>query len=796
MFQNYFKIAWRSLVKNRASSFINIGGLAVGMSVAMLIGLWIYDELSFNKQFQNYDRIAQVMKNSTYEGALNTDGSEPIPLGIELRSSYENDFNYVVMSLGNTPHIIGFAEKEFTQSGNFMGPDAPEMLTLKMLYGNRGGLKDPNSIILSESLSKKIFGAADPMYKIISIDNKLVVKVTGVYEDFPNNSDFKEVSFIAPFDLWLSSIQNGKILQDDWNSEFIGIYVQINPNADFEKVSASIENVIANHISRGKAGQKTTLFLHPMSKWHLYSKFENGVNATSDELKFVWFYAIIGVFVLLLACINFMNLSSARSAKRAKEVGIRKVIGPIRRQLIGQFLSESLLVATAAFLIAIILVQLTLPWFNAVTDRTIPFPLTNPIFWLMSTTFIILTGLLAGSYPAFYLSSFKPVKVLSGTFKAGRFAAIPRKILVVFQFTVSIALIIGTIIVYRQIQFAKNRPIGYSLEGLLQIQMESPDLQGKSDVLRNELENTGVVTQIGRSQSPLTDIWNTKNGFDWNGTNRDTSAYFGTIRVSYEYGKTIGWQIVEGRDFSKEFADDSAGFVINQAAAKLMGLKKPIGHIVSAGGNQPIYFKILGVVKDMVIRSPYKLAFPTIYYLGKGEWLFVKLKPNVSADYALPKIKAAFKKLFPASLFSYKFADENYEAKFTAEEHISKLASFFCVPAILISFLGLFGLASFVAEQRTKKIGVRKVLGATVLNIWKMMSKDFVMLVIVSSIIAMPAAYLFMHNWLQNYQYRTEISWWIFGSSGIGALLITLLTVSYQAVKAALANPVKTLRTE
>jgi putative ABC transport system permease protein len=799
MLRNYFKIALRNLNRNKVFSFINIGGLAVGMAVAILIGLWIYDELSYNKYHQNYDRIAQVKAHVNYSGTVYTIASQSMPLGTQLRSSFRNDFKYVVLSTGTEQHILSSEDKKFNESGKYMQPEAPEMLTLKMLRGNRSGLQELNSILLSESLAKKLFGATEPMDQKVNIDNKSDMKVTGVYEDLPYNSEFKDLAFIAPLDFYLSSNVWARNKQNDWNNIWLNIYTQINPNTDFQIVSARIKDLMLSHVNREYDYSKPVLFLHPMNKWHLYSKFENGVNVTSEQLQFVWFYGTIGVFVLLLACINFMNLSTARSEKRAKEVGIRKAIGSVRSQLISQFFSESFLVAILSFLLSLILVQLTLPWFNEVADKKINLLWANALFWLAGIAFTIFTGLLAGSYPALYLSSFNPAKVLKGPFRVGRFASIPRKVLVVLQFTVSITLIIGTIIVYRQIQFAKNRPAGYSQNDLVQIQMSSPDFQGKYDILRNELKNTGVVTEIAESASPVTSIWSTNKGFSWNNKNTTTETDFGTIAVTQEYGKTIGWQFVDGRDFSKEFASDSSGFVINEAAAKLMGLKNPVGETIKWDRNKNISFKILGVVKDMVMESPFKPSYPTLFFILPGDgmnYILIRIDPRASVGKALTKIESVFKKLIPSASFEYKFVNDEYAAKFTAEERIGKLAGFFAILAIFISCLGLFGLASFVAEQRTKEIGVRKVLGASLFNLWRLLSKDFVVLVLISLFIATPIAYYFMYTWLQSYQYRTELSWWIFASAGAGALLITLLTISFQGIKAAVANPVKSLRAE
>jgi len=766
------------------------------MSVAILIGLWIRDELSFNKSFGNYSSIAQVMTKWKLANGART--SQSMPLGTALRSSYQHDFKYVILSTQTEDHVLAYGDKKFKQPGKFMQPEGPDMFSLNMLRGNRSGLNDINSVMIGESLAKKLFGDADPIDKLVKMDNNLNVRVTGVYEDFPQNSDFYNLAFLSPWDLYATTNPWVEKKRLDWNNVWVNIFVQMAPNVDFDKTSAKIKDLKTPHVGPEEAAAKPSVFLHPMSKWHLYSQFgDAGQSEESEQLKSVWFYGIIGVFVLLLACINFMNLSTARSEKRAKEVGIRKAVGSVRGQLIYQFFAESLVISVFSFLLAIGLVMLMLPWFNAVAGKSLGILWANPLFWISCITFTFFTGLIAGSYPALYLSSFNPVKVLKGTFKVGRFAAIPRKVLVTLQFTVSIALIIGVVIVYRQIQFAKDRPVGYTQAGLLAIPVPSNDFN-KFDLLENELKSTGTVANVAESASAVTGIDSGNGGFTWPGKDPSFRDQFGTLSVTYDYGKTIGWQFLDGRDFKKEL-NDSTGFVINEAAVKYMGLKNPVGKTLQWNRYQAKNFKILGVVKDMVMNSPFEPAYPTIFFLAPDDsknWIFVKINPNVSAANALPKIASVFKKLSPAVPFEYNFVDDAYAAKFAAEERIEKLAGFFAGLAILISCLGLFGLASFVAEQRTKEIGVRKILGASVLNLWSMLSKDFVVLVVVSFFIATPLAFYFMYGWLQKYQYHTTLSWWIFAGAGLGALVVTLLTVSFQAVKAAVANPVKSLRSE
>ncbi len=793
MIKNNLKIAWRSLIKNKISSLINIGGLAVGMAVVILIGLWIWDELSFDKYNKKYDRIAQVIQNVTNNGQVQTWFQVPYPLANELRKSYGSDFKSVVMATGTNGHILTLGDKKLTKQGAFFEPQAPDLLSLNMLKGSREALKDPSSIIISQSTAKAYFGDADPMSKVLKLDNQSAVRVAGVYEDLPKNSTFADLAFMAPWQLFATTNQLDK-MTEPWRPNFLAIYVELADNVNIDNVSLQIRDVKLHHVSTQLAKKKPALFLFPMKKWHLYDEFKNGIN-TGGRIQYVWLFGIIGIFVLLLACINFMNLSTARSEKRAREVGIRKAIGSLRSQLIYQFFSESLLCVALAFIISLLLVQFSLPFFNEIADKQMAILWDKPIFWLLTISFSLITGLITGSYPAFYLSSFKPIKVLKGSFRVGRFAAMPRKVLVVLQFTVSVILIIGTIVVFRQIQFAKNRPVGYSRNGLVYVPMVTDDIHKHFDAVKLSLINSGAITEMAEAGSAPTGNAGSTSAVEWEGKDPNLSVDFPQNNVSYDYGKTIGWQFSEGRDFSRSFLSDSAAVVINETAVKFMGLKDPVGKNIKYYGN---FFKIIGVAKDMITDSPYEQVRPSIYFLSKdpSSVVLLKINPKISAADALTKIGNIFKTYNPAQPFEYQFVDQEYAKKFGNEERVGTLASSFASLAIFISCLGLFGMASFMAEQRIKEIGVRKVLGASVFNLWQLMSKDFILLVIISLVIASPIAYYFMHNWLQNYQFHAEMAWWIFALTAIGAMAITLLTVSYQSIKAALANPVKSLKTE
>ena len=798
MFKSYFKIGWRNLLRQKGYSFINISGLAVGMAVAILIGLWVYDELSFNKQHQNYDRIGRVVRNGTLNGITSSSIFQPFALADELRTKYGNDFNKVVISWTQGDHILSVDDARFSKGGRFVDATLPEMLSLKMLKGTQSGLNDPHSILLSSSLAKTIFGNDDPINKMMKIDNAMDVKVTGVYEDLPHNSDFHASAFFAPWELYVS--HNSWINSQGFGNNFLDIFVELRPSGDFQTVSNHVKDAILNNIQDNKeyVAVNPQIFIHPMSKWHLFSEFKNG-QAEAGLIRFVWLFIIIGSFVLFLACINFMNLSTARSEKRTKEVGVRKVMGSLRVQLIQQFLSESFLIVLLAFVGSVFIVIASLSWFNELAGKNMTMFWSNSYFWMISIAFILITGILSGSYPALYLSAFQPVKALKGSWQPGRGNTLPRKILVIIQFTVSVTLIIGTTIVYRQIEYAKDRPVGYSRDGLVMVLMNSADYSGKTEILRNELKNTGVVEEVAQSFSPATAVWSSNGGFSWKGKAPDLQAEFATLSVTPEYGKTVGWQFADGRDFSRDLPSDSSGFVITEGAAKVMNLENPIGEVVKwePGWMKGGTYQIIGVVKDIVMESPYSNPMPTVFFMGGPQnWINIKLKPGVKASEALSSINAVFKKVVPSVLADYKFADQEYDLKFTAEQRIGKLALLFTSLAIFISCLGLSGLASFVAEQRTKEIGIRKVLGASVNGLWRMLSKDFVILVIIASVLAIPLSIYFLDNWLNDYEYRTEISWWIPVISMMGAVVITLATVSFQAIRSARMNPVKSLRSE
>jgi putative ABC transport system permease protein len=794
MISNYFKVARRNLAKNKMYAFINITGLASGMAVAMLIGLWLYDELSFNKSFQNHQRVAQVMQTQNLGGIISTQQQVPAPMGRELRLSYGGYFRHIVSSTTEESHILSFKDLKFNRPGRFMEPGVAEMLSLDMISGSRAGLADPGSILLSESAAVNLFGDAPALNQVLKIDNELAVKVTGVYRDLPHNTTFANTAFIAPWELYITRVAYGSKNKDQWNNNFTEVFVQLADRAEMASASSVIAPARLDKLTGTDRDTRALVFLHPMDQWHLYSNWEEGFN-TGGRIQYVWLFGIVGAFVLMLACINFMNLSTARSEKRAREVGVRKAVGSLRGQLIGQFFSESYMVVFIAFAIAIALAQLAMPYFNNMADKEMAILWGNPVFWALALAFCLFTGLLAGSYPAFYLSSFKAVNVLKGTFRAGRLAYIPRQVLVVVQFTVSVTLIIGTVMVFRQIQFTKDRPVGYDRTGLVMIDMPTLDINNHFEPFRNELLETGAIVDVTKTTTPLTEKRQNETGFTWRGKDVNRDRPFVTFGVTEEFGKTVGWKIKQGRDFSRQYSTDKLAVILNEEAVRFMGLENPVGETVK-WGDQPLH--VVGVVEGMVMESPYEPVQHAIYYIAPwpASVVTMRLRPGMSAPNALAKVEKVFRKYAPTVPFDYRFLDQEYDTKFRAEERVGKLAGSFTVLAVFISCLGLFGLASFVAAQRTREIGVRKVLGASVWSVWTLLSRDFALLVIVAMIVASPVAYYILTSWLQKYEYHTGLPWSVFAWTGVGALAITLLTVSFQSLKAVLMNPVKSLRTD
>lgn len=792
MLKNYILIGWRNLVRAKVFSIINIAGLSAGMAVAMLIGIWVWDEVSYNTSFRNYDRLAAVYHHVTFGDEIMTINDVPEPLGRTLKEVCP-DFEDVAMASNPRSHIVQYGESSLTETCMFAEPAFITMFSLDILQGNAASLKDIHSVLMSQTLAASLVGN-DPVGKSVKFDNRDHLLIVGVFRDFPANSEFAQIKMILPMAYYLSMNETKK---DNWEDYTFVSYVLMRDETSLKKAETKIEDVLYQHASNDSKSIKPKGILFPMNKWHLHAEFKNGVN-TGGQIRFVWMLGIIGVFVLMLACINFMNLSTARSERRSKEIGVRKVMGSLRGQLVKQFLSESLLTVCISFVLALIIAQLSLPWFNMLAGKNMTIPYGAPVFILTAVIFIAGTSLLAGSYPALYLSSFNPVKVLKGIVHAGRGTVLPRKMLVVFQFTTSIVIVIGTVIVFLQIRHAKNRPVGFDRKGIIHIAIRTEEL-AKTDynILRDQMLATGVAQNVAVSDFPITGAMAADASLTWPGKDPASRPLVALNSCSHDFPSTSGFQFIEGRDFSRELASDSFAVVINEMAAELIGGgKSAIGKTIRFGYGKDR--EIVGVIKDQIRWTPFSKQSPHIYYIryDLARYITVRLHPEVSVHDALQKIESAIKKIDVAAPFEYKFVDDEYAHFFQAEERIGKLASVFAGLAIFISCTGIFALAAFAASQRTKEIGIRKVLGASVPTLWLMLAKDFLILVAIAIFVASPLAYYLLQQWLMRYDYRIDIPLQVFIVTAFFALLVTLLTISYQTLKAAWLNPVKSLKSE
>lgn len=789
MFKNYFKTAWRSITKTIGYSILNIAGLSIGMTVALLIGLWVYYQYSFDRFLPEYASVYRVQRNFNSNGDTLTFATTSLKLADALRTQIP-EIEYVAESDWTGRHGLIAGDKKLYVKGAITGTDIFKIFQYSFVKGNAdAAFKDAYSIVLTQSLAKSLFGNEDAINKTVRFDNKNDLKVTGVIKDVPSNATFN-FSYIVPSTYTYAVYPQ---IKTDGLSTFsnnnLRIYVKLKPGISYAQVAPKIRNI--EHTEKGNINAMSSyVTLQPMERWHLYSNFVNGKD-TPGFLTYVKMFSIIGLLVLIIACINFVNLTTARSEKRAKEVGVRKAIGSQKKHLVIQFLTEAFLLTIIAFAFALLFAWWSLPVFNTLTKSHITIPFDNLYFWLLMTGCLLITALLAGSRPAFYLSSFNPVKVLKGPLRAGK-SSFSRKALVVIQFSCSIALIVSTVIIYQQIQYAKNRPTGYSLNRLMSTNMND-DLERNYTALKNELTSEGVASYVATATSPATDVWWHSDVDQWAGKNAGETVEMGTILVSGDYFKAVGMTMQEGRDFSNAY--DSTSVIFNEAAIQRLRLKNPVGQKITWQDKQ---YTIAGVVKNALMISPFKAADPTMFYCKPDphDILLYRLSPGIKTQDAVTQLTAIFNKYAPAYPYDYSFSDEEYASKFDFERLIGKLAGVFAALAIFISCLGLFGLAAYVAEQRTKEIGIRKVLGASVSQVWLLLSKDFILLVLMSCLIAAPVSFYFLHNWLLNYDYRISIGAGVFVIGALIALLITIATVSFQAIKVAIANPVKSLRTE
>ncbi|MGB4899361.1 MAG: ABC transporter permease [Saprospiraceae bacterium] len=793
MFTNYLKIAWRNLVKNRGYTAINITGLAVGLAVAMLIGLWIRFEYSFGREHANMDQIYNVVTNGidSKSGFKYTTQATPLPLYVACKDQIpEVKYSAIVNWGGNNGLMV--KDKKLIRNGTEVSKDFFKIFRFKFLQGDPNtALNDPEAIVLTKGTAQDLFGHQDVVGQYVKWNSADELKITGIIEDISNDTYFGERDYFMAYQHFENQEPWVQYAKNDWGSYSCITYVELMAGAGKDQVLPKIRNLIQTNYKE----TKNEVGLYPMSQWRLYNEFDNW-EASAGRIVYVRMFGIIGILVLLLACINFMNLSTAQSIKKAKEIGVRKAIGSLRHQLIGQFLVEAVFMSFIAMVVSILIVMILLPAFNTILQVGVSIPVQSPVFWMVVILVVLGTGLMAGSYPSFYLSSISSIKALKGKFISPGTAISPRRVLVVVQFVASIGLIISTLTIYKQIQYTKSRPTGYNGAGVLVVDMKE-DLIKNYEVLKNELLSTGIVESVTKSSSPVYTTHSNSVIEQYPGSVGDDKVSIVNIAVSPDYFKTLGMQLLEGRDFNAlRFDADSDKVILNQAAKELMQLKDPLGNILTEKGGRRR--EVIGVVENSIMENPYEKV-RAARFICDPNWagyIMFRIKDQVSFSKVESSIASIFDKYNPAFPFEYKFVDQEYGKKFALEVTVGKLASILAILAIFISCLGLFGLSSFVAEQRKKEIGVRKVIGASVFNLWQLLSKEFVVLVGISSLLAAPIAYYFMNEWLQKYSYRTEMSWWIFVAASIGALLITLLTVSFQALKAASANPIQSLKSE
>lgn len=783
---HFFKIAIRNLQRNRAISLINIVGLAVGIASAVVILIWVQNQLSYDQFHKNKDRVVRLYNRAKVDGAMQAWRVTPIPLGPALKADYPQ-----VEDIARINWIGAFVlkngDKKLETAGYATDPGFFKIFSFPLIKGNTSqALSGVHNIVLTQKLAQKLFGNTDPMGKIVKIDSTANFTVTGILQDQPNNTMFN-FEYLVPWSYMKEVGWDDK----NWKNHSIETYALLKPGVTLAAADKAFKNIYKQHDGE----QNEEVFVHPMAKWWLYSASENG-QLVAGQIIIVRMFMVIAAFIMIIACINYMNLGTARSTRRAKEVGIRKVSGAGKEWLIKQFLGESVLIAFVSGAIGLVLVKLSLPWFNTVIGKDLVIPYGNPVFWLSGIGFILFTGIISGSYPAFYLSDFKPINTLKGTFKAANTLIAPRKFLVVVQFTFAIAFIICTVVIYRQIKFAQNRDTGYDLNNLAYIYMKG-DIARNYPIIKSELLRSGAVTNITRTNSPALDIWTNNDSYEWPGKNPNVRQSFAEFITDGMFSKTLRLPIVQGRDIDVDrYPADTSAILLNEHAAKTMGLTNAVGqHIKNWKGD----LLIVGVVKNFVAGSPYAPPLPVVIK-GHSKKEFGTISLRLNADNSTSKnistISSIFKKYNPDYPFDYKFYDDSYSVMFEDDKNTGKIAAVFAGLTIIISCMGLFALAACMAEGRVKEIGIRKVLGASVTRIATLLTKDFLILICISFLIAAPIAWWLMSGWLSHYPYHTNLSWWIFGITGVCSIIIAFSTVAYQAIKAAIVNPVRSLKTE
>ena len=798
MFKNYLKIAVRNILRNKTYSFINIFGLSIGIACSMLIILWIHDELSYDRFHKNSADLFLVVQKYYNQNGIEHDPTLPYPAAEELKRNYPEIMNVARVHYSKE-FLFVHNDKRFIENRILtVDPEFLTMFSFPLIYGDaNSALNDPNSVVITKKTAQKYFGNSNPVGKTFRVDNQYDLTITGVLEDIPHNSNL-DFSILVPLS---SELIKHEFETNRWQYSDIDFntYVLLRKNQKNNDVSKKIATLLQKHVE----GSKDELYLYPLTKLHTnpdIAPFES----RSIDLKYINIFMVIAFLILLIACINFMNLSTARSTIRAHEIGIRKVVGSNRRNLITQFLGESLLLASIAGFLALLIVELMLPFFNRFSGQLLTIEYSNAGILLSFGAIILFVGIVAGSYPAFYLSSFQPISVLKGKLLVDYKSSILRKIFVIVQFSLSICFIIGAVIFYDQLTYMKNREVGYDKEHLISVTMVMPWGQSlrsyKYDTFKTELINYPNIIGVTQSFSSPADISTAADDeADWDGKAPNQHVRIHWLTVHFDYCKTLGIKIIEGRPFSRDFKTDvwndgKVSFIVNEETVKRMGVKSVIGMKLT------LFHKtgpIVGVMRNFHYHHMKTEIEPIALFIMPyfNKYILINLKPeNIKAS--LGFIKKTWEKFSPDYPFEYSFVSKDYNSLYLHEEKMGKILTGFTAFAILIACLGLWGLASFIMERRTKEIGIRKVLGSSVLEIILMMIKDFAQWILLANLIAWPIAWYVMNRWLQNYAYKTDISWWVFILSGGIALVIAFATVSIQAIRAATANPVKSLRYE
>lgn len=785
MLKNHLIVAWRNLVRNSSFSIINLLGLTIGMAATMLILLWVYTEKSWNKHNEKYANTYHVMSNRNFNGEINTGPDMMFPLPAAAKAAYPEVENAAVVSFGEKT-IFTVGEKILTKNTLTTTTDFFKIFSFDFLEGDASVINDPDAVTLTQSTARSLFGNGNAFGRTVKINNDRNAVVKAVVKDIPAGSTI-QFDALIPFN---PSSPQVIADQNEWVNCGNRVFLTTRPGTNIPALEKKLLELIKSKTQGDNPTTRGSLILHPMAKWRLYEEFKDGKN-TGGRIQYVSLFIWIALIILAIACVNFMNLSTARSEKRAKEVGIRKTLGSGRGQLLVQFITESILLSLTAVILATGLVYLLLPAFSRLLNEQIRIPYEEPMLWLILAGIALITGLLAGSYPAFYLSGFQPVKVLKGSFMPARGVLLPRKILVTAQFIVSIVLVSATFIIYQQLQYVKTRDIGFSTNKLVTVNA-SNQTDKSFDALRNDLLQTGYIASVNRASSPPSTIFGFTSGVKAINAPVSDNLIIGFMFTDVDLTKTLQARITEGRDFRR---GDSLGVIFNKEAIKLMGLKNPIGAAVNWAGRN---MEIVGVVDNMIMGSPYESAAPLMFRYEDRWSRYINIRINEKADIrkTMAAIESIYKKYSPAFPFEFSFADDEFNQKFKTEQLIGRLSVIFAGLGIFICCLGLFGLVSSSIERRKKEIGIRKVLGASLQQLLLLLSKEFLYLVAIAFLIAIPTAWWGMHRWLENFSYRVVVSIWVFFAVGLLMLVIALLTVSMNATKAALTNPVKTLRSE